>query len=264
MNFFERAGELEVAGTPFVVVTMTATRGHAPQDPGAKAIVTSTGLDYGTVGGGKVEAKAIVYAQEFLNDSNPERPPTEVLTWNLQKDVGMSCGGEVQFLFERFVPLSWKIVIFGAGHVSQALTRSLLGLDCQVTCIDTRPEWLEKLPSSPKLTIRHVEDLAQAATALSDRAFVVVMTRGHATDLPVLEALLKRPGEMLPYVGVIGSDVKAIRIRRDLAKLGVTPERIEKLHCPMGVEIDNRNHPGEIAISIAAGLIQARGRAFVR
>lgn len=261
-TFFESAAELETAGIPFFVVTLAGTRGHAPQDPGAKVIITEQGRVWGTVGGGKVEAKAITFAQEKLaakKDSETAVDAPELVTWNLQKDVGMSCGGEVTFLFERFSGISWTIVVYGAGHVAQMLVRQLLMLDCKVICVDTRSEWLEKMPKdSRKLTLAHVENLAESVKDFPSDAFYTVMTRGHATDLPVLEALLKRG--MPPYLGAIGSDVKAIKIRKDLRELGFNDATIAGVRCPMGLDIDNRNAPAEIGISIAAELIKVRGR----
>lgn len=259
MRFFEKALELEGNGISIVVVTLVASRGYAPQDPGAKAIVSKNGLEYGTVGGGKVEARAITHSQEILAQN---KGPVEHVTWNLQRDIGMSCGGEVQFVFEKFIPPSseqnWTIAVFGAGHVAQALIRQLLELECKVICIDSRKEWLSKLPQSPRLKIVSCDQEKNAVAEIPQDAFCVVMTRGHATDLPVLETVFKRG--LPPYVGVIGSAVKAIRIKKDLEALGISAEAIKTLHCPMGISINNKNHPAEIAISISAELIQVRGR----
>lgn len=259
MSFYAHAESLTQQSTPFVVVTMAGCRGHAPQDPGAKAIVTAAGLEWGTVGGGRVEAQAIAYAQKILTAPALERGTAELVTWNLQRDVGMSCGGEVSLLFERVHTTAWNIALYGAGHVAQALSRQLLELDCQLTCIDTRPEWLAKLPEShPRLTKLLVTDLAAHARTLSPDAYCVIMTRGHTSDLPVLEAILKE--RIPPYIGVIGSDVKAIKIRKDLIELGVPALAVEALRCPMGLDIGNTNQPAEIGISIAAELIATRAR----
>ena len=54
----------------------------------------------------------------------------------------MTCGGEVTFLFEGHHAVGWNIVVFGAGHVGQALTRALLPLPCRVAVIDHRAEWV--------------------------------------------------------------------------------------------------------------------------
>jgi xanthine dehydrogenase accessory factor len=84
---------------------------------------------------------------------------------------------------------------------------------------------------------------------------VVVMTRGHATDLPVLVEVLKKG--KFSYLGCIGSEVKALRIRQELKELGFLNDQIKQVHCPMGVMLGD-NSPQAIAISIAAQLLQNR------
>ena len=56
-TFFETLTDLLAADTPLVTVTVVDTMGSVPQDRGSKMIVTAEGLRYGTVGGGRVEAK---------------------------------------------------------------------------------------------------------------------------------------------------------------------------------------------------------------
>lgn len=262
-SYFEKSLELTEIGTPFVTITMISTRGHAPQDPGAKAIVTKDGLVWGTVGGGKVEAKAIELSKSILSSNPNDQTLVQLHTWNLQRDVGMSCGGEVQFLFESFNSKPWRVAVFGAGHVAQELVRLLLRLNCQVICIDNRPEWMDKLPhDSKKLKILAVQSYEEAIPGLDQDTYCVVTTRGHATDLPVLNALLKKG--IPPYLGVIGSKVKGIKIRDDLEKLGHSKDSILNVRCPMGIDISNSNHPAEIAVSIVAELIQTKEKNSLR
>src|SRR5687767_16033154 len=59
MTFFESFNELTESGAPFVSVTVVDTLGSTPQDRGAKMLVTREGRYFGTVGGGKIEARAI-------------------------------------------------------------------------------------------------------------------------------------------------------------------------------------------------------------
>ena len=65
-TFFEALNELMASETPLVTVTVVDVTGSVPQDRGAKMIVTGDGLHSGTVGGGKVETKAIAEAQRML------------------------------------------------------------------------------------------------------------------------------------------------------------------------------------------------------
>jgi len=255
VNHYEVANELQKKSISFVVCTLLKVQGHAPQDPGAKAIVTEDGLYWGTVGGGKVEARAIEYAKKLILKNDPSIPLVE--RWNLQTDVGMSCGGAVELLFEKQSSPSWVIAIFGAGHIAQALVRVLALLEAQILCIDNRQEWLEKLPKEQKnLRIIFSDDLPMAIHQVPNHAQCVVMTRGHATDLPVLQKLSQQAQR--PYIGVIGSRIKALKIKKDLLSLGVDSSFVHQLHSPMGLSIGNTNQPAEIAVSICAELIQTR------
>jgi xanthine dehydrogenase accessory factor len=62
---------------------------------------------------------------------------------------------------------------------------------------------------------------------------------------------------------VIGSPQKASVLRRDLSSQGLTTEKIESFYCPIGLPIGN-NTPAEIAISIAAQLLQQRDKKLIQ
>lgn len=255
-GFLQTALALEEAQVSYVVVTMISSKGHVPQDPGAKAIVTSDGLIWGTVGGGKVEARAILTAKNILAE---QKLGPQLLQWNLQTEIGMSCGGEAEYLFEPFGLMQWKIAVFGAGHIAQVFVPTLLNLTCQVVCIDSRSEWLEKLPTHRNLKKILSMDLSQEVAALRGYDFTL-MTQGHTTDLPILRAIFNQHPEAR-YIGVIGSDVKAMKIKKELKELGLDEEKLNRLRCPMGLDIGS-NQPGEIAISIAAELLQVRSKSI--
>lgn len=196
MNLWKECFELNEKGESFVMVTMTGARGSSPQDPGAKILVTKKGLYAGTVGGGKVEMASIKKAQEILESHSQLAP--ELVTWNLQKDIGMSCGGEVSFLFEHFMFTHWPIVIFGAGHVAQALTRVLSKLNCHVTCVDSREDWIAKLEGVNTL---HHPTPKDTVSSFNPKSFFMCMTMGHAHDVPILFEISKHAPDC-PYVGV--------------------------------------------------------------
>ena len=255
MTIWQKADELHASQIPFVIVTMIGVKGHAPQDPGAKAILTKDGIVYGTIGGGKVEAKAISYAKELISKLPDSKYP-EYVTWNLQRDVGITCGSKASFLFETFASTNWNIVVFGAGHVAQALVRVLLPLDCLVTCIDQRQEWLDKLPQSPNLIKIQNDDPKVQVEKLRKDAFFVVMTQGHSTDMPIIEELFQKIPEAT-YMGNLGSDIKDKKVRNELKEKNYSANLIERLHCPIGLDLGD-NHTHEIAISIAAQLLKVR------
>jgi len=257
-GFVERLAELSNSGVPFVCVTMVQAIGSTPQDAGSKMLVTAEGLVTGTVGGGRIEHKAIQHAQSMLARSAAETPLNELLEWNLKRDVGMTCGGTVKLFFETYNHTEWRIVVFGAGHVAHAVVECLRLLDCHVTCIDPRAEWLERIPHRPRLRKICSADLPALVADLPDDAFVLCMTMGHATDRPILEEIF-RQNRQFPFVGVIGSKTKRAVLLKELISAGVPPDRAEKFHCPIGLELGT-DQPGEIAISIVAQLIQQRDR----
>ncbi len=253
-GFIERLAELSATGRPFASVMLIETVGSTPSDAGTKMLVDETGLLFGTVGGGRVEVKAISHAQSLLADADAKS--CELVEWNLQRDVGMTCGGVVKLLFETYNLRDWRIVIFGAGHVAQSLVRLLLLLECRVVCVDPRAEWLSKLPQSSNLTTMQLTDPREFATSLRADDYVLCMTMGHRTDHPVLQAILER-GLSLPYLGVIGSRSKQKVLMRELTEAGISPEIAKQFRCPVGLPLGT-NHPGEIAVSVAAELIQVR------
>lgn len=255
-SFFEKLQELLQSGVPFVSVTVVDVQGSVPQDSGSKMLVTAEGHYLGTVGGGKVEKRAIEEAQAMLASENDRQ--TKFVNWSLDRDIGMTCGGSMKLFFEPYNLNTWKIVIFGAGHVANALINLLVKLDCHVTCFDPRQEWLDKLPKAAKLKAVLVENMPDAVKSLDEDAFVLCITMGHTTDKPILLEIL-RQGRRFPYLGVIGSKAKSERLKKDILEAGLPTELQNAFYCPIGIDIGS-NHPQEIAISVIAQLIQERDK----
>lgn len=240
-------------GADVVVVTVTGCRGSVPCTLGAKAIVTRDGLDSGTVGGGKVEARAIAEATAML--SGEEKCLSR--RWNLQRDIGMTCGGEMDLLFEKVAASAiWHIVVFGAGHISQALVPFLAAMDCRVDVIEERPEWLEKIPARANVSKHLVAKFEDGVSLVRGESMVVSITKGHSSDRPVLRDILGKFPE-LPFLGVIGSAAKRAVLLRNLREDGLPETLLAGITCPLGLPIGG-NDPAEIALSIAAQLLERR------
>jgi xanthine dehydrogenase accessory factor len=256
LSFYEQVVALEREGTAFVLVVLTEALGSTPQDTGAKMLVTKAGLHTGTVGGGKVEAKAIAFAQEMLAGAGAT--PHSV-NWTLRTDVGMTCGGSVKLYFEPQVAggfgAAWPIWIFGAGHVVQALVPVLAPLDCAITVVDPRREWLDRLPRSRNIRFIQSDEPKELVPTIPDGAYLLCLTKGHASDRPVLQRALAE--RHFPFIGVIGSDAKAEVLRREMIADGLPAERARQFHCPVGLPFGS-NDPREIAISIVAQLLTER------
>ena len=253
-EYHAKLTELLHARTPFVSVIVVDTTGSVPNESGTKMLVTQNGLHYGTVGGGKIEKKAIEEALALINDKDGKS--TQFVNWSLSRDVGMTCGGQVKLFFEKYNVNPWQVTVFGAGHVANALINLLTKLECRVLCIDPRPEWLNKLSDSPKLETICSDNMPSQVASVPESSFVLLMTMGHSTDMPILIEILKQQRKF-PYVGVIGSAAKAARLRKDVTEAGLPESATKSYYCPIGLDLGS-NHPEEIAISVIAQLIQQR------
>src|ERR1700738_2454727 len=71
MDWLGAVQQLRHDGQPGVLVTVVEVRGHAPREAGAKMVV---GRDHtwGSVGGGNLEAAAIVRARELIESAATE------------------------------------------------------------------------------------------------------------------------------------------------------------------------------------------------
>lgn len=251
-SFLTNLENLLKENSQLVVATMVDHRGSAPQINGAKAIINKEGLSWGTVGGGKIENTVITKAKELLASSDK----TSFYKWNLQKDIGMTCGGEVSFFLEKYGEQGLDICVFGAGHVSQELIPLLLKLNCNIVCIDSRKEWLDKFPHNKNLLCLNYDEPADYVDQLSSGSFIISMTQGHSFDLPILKKVFDRETDF-PFIGVIGSKQKAQVIKHELHDLGVDQRILERLVCPIGLDFGN-NTPIEISFSIIAQILSER------
>ncbi len=258
LTLYEQLAALEHEGTAFVLVILVESLGSTPQDTGAKMLVTAAGLHTGTIGGGKVEAKALALAQQLLAD---HAVTPQFVNWALRTDVGMTCGGSVKLYFEPHVAggtgAAWPIWIFGAGHVVQALVPVLAPLDCLITVVDPRREWLDRLPRARNVRYVQADEPADLVPSVPDHAFLLCLTKGHAFDRPVLQRTLAERN--FPFVGVIGSASKAKVLQKELVAAGLSAKRAKQFHCPVGLPFGN-NDPREIALSIAAQLLTERDK----
>ena len=99
---YHRMAELAASGQPFAVATVVRTHGSTPQTIGAKLVVSANEEErpFGTLGGGCVEADAILAAREVLQNGDRslrEYRLTEELAWS----TGLVCGGTMWILAER-------------------------------------------------------------------------------------------------------------------------------------------------------------------
>ncbi len=153
------------------------------------------------------------------------------------------------------------LLLFGAGHVGRALVLALAPLPFRVRWIDTRPDAFPGAVPPNAVPVRTEAPEAEIAAAPAG-AFVLVMTHDHPLDLAITAAALARPD--LPFVGLIGSATKRARFERRFRELGLPPERVAGLACPIGLPGIAGKEPAVIAAATAAQLLAERERTIAR
>jgi xanthine dehydrogenase accessory factor len=158
---------------------------------------------------------------------------------------------QVRIMLEVYCP-NQELIILGGGHIAEALAKLGRSLDYQVTVVDNRPEYAaaERFGSDIKVVCCSYDDLDQHIT-FGSHTSVVVATYGHQYDLACLAIVLQYD---LPYVGAVGSRRKSMLFKERLVDLGLSPDKIDKLHLPIGLDIGAET-PAEIALSIAAEIL---------
>jgi xanthine dehydrogenase accessory factor len=100
---YSRIAEIERQGRRFALATVVRTSGSTPQVVGAKMVVVGDdprGRAAGTLGGGCVEADAILSAQEVLATGGRSLRAYD-LSEDLAWSTGLVCGGTMWILAER-------------------------------------------------------------------------------------------------------------------------------------------------------------------
>lgn len=178
---------------------------------------------------------------------------TRVVT--LPGDPASRAVPERTICFEPITPMP-QLIIAGAGHIGQALAHLASLLDFETTVIDDRQEFAnpERFPDSDHILVM---DIGQALSehSITPDTYIVLVTRGHKHDADALKACI---GADAGYLGMIGSKRKVIQMRKEFIEKGwASPEQFDRIHAPVGIDISSTTIQ-EIAISIAAQLIQTR------
>ena len=258
-DIFIELAKLREANTPAALVTVIATKGSTPREPGAKMIVKSDGCIIGTIGGASVEMKSIEAAIKALKDGKTRKityvlHDGEIVGESGKVDTGMLCGGEMELFIEPLeVPPTFYM--FGAGHVGLPTAHIASMCGFRVVVIDPRHEFnnIERFPQASELVI---QDFQEASVNLAEdpNGYIVIATPGHGADYEVLRNVLKKS---FHYVGLISSRKKRKTLFSKLQEEGFPQDKINFVHSPVGLDIGSET-PEEIAVSIVGEMIKVR------
>ncbi len=163
---------------------------------------------------------------------------------------------ENQFVYRELLGNENRLYIVGGGHCALALSELVSRMDFHVSIFDDRPELntIAKNRFADEISIIDSYERVGELIPQGDNIYVAVMTLGYGTDGIVIRQLIDKE---LKYLGVLGSKAKMSALLKQLRADGLSPERIGRIHTPIGIPINSRT-PEEIAVSIAAEMIAVK------
>lgn len=252
-DWVSKLHELTQLNISVAAVTVIDTGGSSPRDAGAKMLVVEDGEIFGTIGGGNLEKLVIEQAINCIKENICGK-----YTFNLGAKAGQCCGGVMEVFIETATQ-SEQLIIFGAGHVAQAVAETMEGTPFKVHLIDERlahDQGLVKkgLNSHVKLHSKSWQESFKECFAKNKNKnnYVVIMTHSHQLDEEILHSLLSYDCK---YLGLIGSETKWEHFQKRLLEKGVSKEQLKTVRCPIGRNTGGKA-PKEVAISLAAELLE--------
>jgi xanthine dehydrogenase accessory factor len=250
-SIYQALVELERQNQVASLCTIVRSQGSTPRRMTAKMLVYPDGQIVGTVGGGELENRVIGEAISALQDGT-----SRLLSYRMadptRGDPGV-CGGQVDIFVEPIMPKPILLLV-GGGHVGKAVAHLASWLDFYVVVNDDRAEFCtpEAIPDGKEFYAIPMRDVPQHFK-ITPWTYIVLTTRGANVDIEGLPSLLDTPSA---FIGVIGSRRRWETTRLALLEAGVPEDKLNKVHSPVGLEL-NAETPEEIAVSIMAEVVMA-------
>lgn len=251
MKVFNDTVDLLENGEQAAMITVVGKEGSAPRDVGARMVVT-TEDEYGTIGGGTVEALAIEAAREVL--AGREEPGVRQYELDPGGNTGMVCGGEMAVFVDRIQGPS-RLYVAGGGHIGQELATMADQLGYEVTVVDDREEYSDPadFPDGVAVIQGNYGEVLRDQPMGAD-ASVAVATRSGTFDGRAAAAAIEGDAG---YIGIVASDLKAERIVDSLHDDGYARSELVRVRSPIGLDLGGGT-PEDIALSILAEINAVR------
>jgi xanthine dehydrogenase accessory factor len=223
-------------GEEVVLATVIKLDGKPPSHQGAKVLLSRTATLAGTLGCSEFDSAALADADEVAQSGAPA-----LRTY--RHDLG-----SIEVYVEPHAAAP-TLVVFAATPVAASLLRLAPEAGFRTILVETRPERLHGADWPEP-----VGSLKNLGPALGTEIYAV-HTDHDAEDLvEALEALLPYKPR---FVGLVGSRRHTGHHLDALRAKGVPEAGIGRIQSPVGLDL-GATTPGEIAISILAGLVAVR------
>ena len=251
-----KAYEASCQGKSYAIATIVeSTIKGTPRKAGAKMIVFQDGTLWGTIGGGRNEKAA---QKECLKAIRHKR--SKIATYDYFGKEGQSiCGGQIKVFIEPVIPQK-HFIICGGGHIALPLSVLAKMLNLKVSIVDNRETFANKkrFPHVDGIWRGdYVKELSKLT--INQDTFIMIVTQGNEHDFQCLKTVINSTAG---YIGVISSKPKRIKFFRRLKSMGIEEKFLRKIDIPAGIDIGAQT-PEEIAVSIAARLIQVKNKEMI-
>jgi xanthine dehydrogenase accessory factor len=208
----------------------------------ARLVVREDGGSSGTLGDAALDRAAADRARDVIRRASSR---TEIIE---------ASGAGERLFFELHGPAT-TLLIFGAGQVAIPLVRLAKVMGWNTVVIDGRERFAtrERFPDADEIRIGILADIA-AELSYDASTFVILVAHDYKFELPVLRVVLEREPA---YIGLLGNRSRGAAVLRFLTDEGMSPERIARVHVPIGLDIGART-PSEIALSVIAEALAVR------
>jgi xanthine dehydrogenase accessory factor len=165
-------------------------------------------------------------------------------------------GFDGQTLTTLFGP-RWRLLLIGAGQLSQAVAQMAQALDFEVLVCEPREEYTAGWVLDGVTLLKGMPDDEVLALRPDAHTAIVALTHDpKLDDMALLEALNSEAF----YVGALGSRRNQQARKQRLAEhFGLSADALARLHGPVGLNIGAKT-PAEIAVSVVAEIIQVKNR----
>jgi xanthine dehydrogenase accessory factor len=214
----------------------------------------------------RIDARALDWLEPAAGRREPFRLQAEFERGEMRRAVAPAgeAGGddpktpipEVRRLSELMRPAKPKLVIFGAGHIGQAVARAMGPLPFDLEWLASRED-LRPEAGGTRAEILSEDELEACVEAAPAETLFAIFTHSHDLDYRLTRAVLAR-GDFR-YLGLIGSRTKRARFESRLRADGITDAQLSRLTCPIGIASLKSKEPAVIAIALAAQLLEITG-----
>ena len=246
INFYKKLNDLTEKTKDVAVVTVIDADNKYQELKEKKVALSDKEVIYSDENS-KVKLDSIIKSfgrSKILKMSNPET-----------KELKLEDGSIIKIYIEPLTD-NPRLVLFGAGHIANQVSKIASLMDFEITVVDDREDFLnnDRFPEADHTIVqKYTEFLKDFKVEKND--YIVIITRGHQFDYDVLREVIDTKAK---YVGMIGSSKKIKEVFDKLREVDKTSEeQLDTVYTPIGLDIGAET-TSEIAVAIIGEIVKVR------